>query len=141
MAVIRKNIAPVVAAALAPQAGDLAKAAVESQKATYDIIKPVLYGGAAIGGIYLAKKIFVGRQTEALWSAPVLVGGAGMYAVGAAVGLKDEAKIALSVAGIGLGWAVQYYLLAPIAQEAEIAADEAQRKADWRWYNPLSWGV
>lgn len=132
----RKNVAPLVAAAAIPVAGDVAKVAVVP---FFDIIKPVVWTGAGVLAVWGAKKLFVGRKTEALWSAPVLVGAAGSFAVGSALKMSDEAKVAVTVAGAGVGWMVQYFFLLPQEEAADIQAEQAQREADWRWYNPFSW--
>jgi len=126
--------------ALAIQAGaDAAKVVVP---AYFNFIKPVAYGVAAIGGLWVLKKIVITPKTDALFSAPVVVGGAGGYAAASALKLSTEMKVASTVMGVGIGWMVQFYLLTPAEAEveAEIAeADKAKHDAEFRWYNPFSW--
>jgi hypothetical protein len=126
--------------ALAVQAG--AEAAKTIVPAYFNFVKPGLYGAAALGGLWVLKKVVITPKTDALFSAPVVVGGAGGYAAASALKLSTEMKVASAVMGVGIGWMIQFYLLTPAeAQvEAEVAeAEKAEHDANRRWYNPFSW--
>ena len=120
----RKNVAPAVLAVLP--------------------YTPYILGGVVIiGGLIYAKKYVENSpKVGALLSAPTLFG-AGSAFLGARVAKLDDTMTgAVTLMGGVLGWALQYYVLAPIdakMQQKSAEAAQAQREADFRWYNPLSW--
>ena len=120
----RKNIAPAVVALLP--------------------YTPYIIGGVVvIGGLIYAKK-YIGSSPKigALLSAPTVLGAGGAFLGARAAKLDDTMTVAATLMGGTLGWALQYYVLSSVdAQMQQKAAEaaQAQREADFRWYNPLSW--
>ncbi len=96
-----------------------------------------------LGSIFVLKKMFSpGPKVSAILSAPVFIGAGAAYVAGESVKATPEMKVGLTLVGGGIGWAIQYYAINPIDEQRDaeaIAAAEAERDANWRWYNPLSW--
>ena len=101
-------------------------------------LAPLILPVAAVGGAaYVAYKSSKGVSN--IFSVPVLIGGGAGYAIGAATKADDKTRIAYAVLGIGVGWAVQKYVISPSEVAAEAAAEAAAHEAGWRWYNPFTW--
>lgn len=132
----RKNIAPVALAAL--QSPELMGGAVDVVKKQQEFMLKIGLGVGVLAGLWVIKKMVTNPKTEALVSVPVFLGGVGGYAGAAALNLKTEMKVASAALGLGVGWAVQYYLLREvdenIAKEAEAAEDTGSS-----WYKPWTW--
>lgn len=98
---------------------------------------PLLIPIAAVAG----GAMLLGRTSTAasgvgdIFSVPVFIGAGAGYVVGAATKADDKTRIAYAVLGLGLGWAVQKYVVSP----KEEAVAEAKYEADWSWYKPWTW--
>ena len=110
---------------------------------------PLAVGGAVVvlGGMALYSTFTSGLSgawstVKPLFSGPVLIGGGGMYAVGSALGMEKNTVVAMTAVGVGAGYLIQRYALAPVEAQAQAdAAAQAQAdyEANWRWYNPFTW--
>ena len=108
------------------------------------LLLPVLaVAGVGLGSVLVLKKMFApGPKVSAILSAPVVIGAGAAYVAGESIRATPEMKIGLTLVGGSIGWAIQYYAINPIdeARDAEAAAAaEAERGANWRWYNPMTW--
>jgi hypothetical protein len=90
--------------------------------------------GIAVGGYALWKSDLLGT----LVSAPVLIGGGAGYAVGVATKADDKVKIAYTLLGVGVGWAVQQYVIAPQLVKDAVAVEELERTR-FEWTSPSTW--
>jgi hypothetical protein len=105
---------------------------------------PYILGGVVVVGVGMYAKKYVedSPKVGALLSAPTLFG-AGSAFLGARVAKLDNTMTgAATLMGGVLGWALQYYVLSSVdakMQQKSAEAAQAQREADFRWYNPLSW--
>jgi len=132
----RKNIAPVALAAL--QSPELMGGAVDVVKKQQEFMLKVGLGIAALGGLWFVKKMVSNPKTDALFSVPTFLGAAVGYGGASAMNLKTEMKVVSGVLGFGIGWAVQYYLLAAV--DRDIAAEEqAAEDTGSTWYKPWTW--
>lgn len=112
-------------------------------------LAPLILPAAVIGGVALVSYKSAKGMSEAaasVFSVPVLIGGGAGYAIGAATKADDKTRIAYAVMGLGVGWAVQKYVIAPAAvqaaveaEKAAVAAEKAAYEANFKWYNPMSW--
>lgn len=74
-----------------------------------------------------------------LISGPVLIGAGVGYAAGAAAKLDQNTRLALAAAGLGIGWTIQHYIIAPAAYEKEYEQQQEEEAAEYRWYKPWTW--
>ena len=90
--------------------------------------------GVAVGGYFLWKSDLLGT----LVSAPVLIGGGAGYAVGVATKADNKVRIAYTLLGVGVGWAVQQYVIAPQLVKDAVAVEELERTR-FEWTSPSTW--
>lgn len=74
-----------------------------------------------------------------LFSGPVLIGAGLGYSAGAVAKLDQNTRFAMAAVGLGLGWTIQHYVIAPAAYEREYAQEQKEEEADYRWYKPWTW--
>ena len=103
-----------------------------------------LVTAAGVGGLVLlsTSSEASGKPSTlgSLFSIPTFLGAGAGYAVGAATKVDDKTRIAYSVIGMGAGWAVQRYLIAPNEMAAEAAAAAAAvAKPAFSWLSPSTW--
>lgn len=101
-------------------------------------LAPLILPAAVIGGVALVSYKSAKGMSN-VFSVPVLIGGGAGYAIGAATKADDKTRIAYAVVGVGVGWAVQTYVVAPAEVQAAVAAEKAAYEANFKWYNPMSW--
>lgn len=102
----------------------------------------VVLGGMALYATFTSGLAGAWSTVKPLFSGPVLIGGGGMYAVGSALSMDKNTVIAMTAVGVGAGYLIQRYALAPIEAQAQAqaAADAAAAyEANWRWWNPFTW--
>jgi hypothetical protein len=106
------------------------------------LLLPII-AAAGVGGAMLLSKSSEtsGKPSTAgsFFSIPTVIGGAAGYAVGAATKADDKTRIAYAVLGLGAGWAIQRYLIAPNEMAAEAAVAKAEYEANYSWYKPWTW--
>lgn len=106
------------------------------------LLLPII-AAAGVGGAMLLSKSSEasGKPSTAgsFFSIPTVIGGAAGYAVGAATKADDKTRIAYAVLGLGAGWAIQRYIIAPKEMVAEAAAAKAEYEANYSWYKPWTW--
>jgi hypothetical protein len=117
---------------------------IPTRKNFIPLLLPVLtVMGVGVGGVMVIKKLFApGPKISAILSAPVIIGAGGAYVAGESIKATPEMKMGLTLVGGAVGWAIQYYAIAPIDEQREAeaaAAAEAEKDANFRWYNPFSW--
>jgi len=101
------------------------------------LLLPII-AAAGVGGLALLSKSSEKPSTlGSLFSIPSVIGAGAGYAIGAATKADDKTRIAYSVLGLGAGWAVQRYLIAPNEMAAEAAAAAAQPA--FSWLSPSTW--
>jgi hypothetical protein len=132
----RRNIAPVAMAAL--QSPELVGGAVDVVKEQQKFMFKIGLGIAAVGGLWVIKKMVTNPKTEALFSVPTILGGVGGYAGAAALNLKTELKVVSAALGLGIGWAVQYYVLREVDENIEKKIEAAEDTGS-TWYKPWTW--
>lgn len=74
-----------------------------------------------------------------LFSGPVLIGAGGGYAVAAGLKADPGTRIAASLLGMGVGWTVQHYVIAPKTYEQAYEQEKKEEAAAYRWYKPWTW--
>lgn len=74
-----------------------------------------------------------------LFSGPVFIGAGLGYAAGSAMKADNATRFAYSAVGLGLGWTIQHYLIAPSAYEQEYAREKKEEADEARWYKPWTW--
>jgi hypothetical protein len=95
---------------------------------------------AGVSGLVVLSKSEKPSTLGSLFSIPTFLGAGAGYAVGAATKVDDKTRIAYSVIGMGAGWAVQRYLIAPNEMAAEAAAAAAAvAKPAFSWLSPSTW--
>ena len=90
--------------------------------------------GVAVGGYALWKSDLLGT----LVSAPVLIGGGAGYTVGVATKADNTVRIAYTLLGVGVGWAVQQYVIAPQLVKDAVAVQDLERER-FEWTSPSTW--
>lgn len=101
-------------------------------------LAPLILPAAVIGGVALVSYKSA-KGMSSVFSVPVLIGGGAGYAIGAATKADDKTRIAYAVVGVGVGWAVQKYVVAPAEVQAAVAEEKAAYEANFKWYSPMSW--
>ena len=102
----------------------------------------VVLGGMALYATFTSGLAGAWSTVKPLFSGPVLIGGGGMYAVGSALSMEKNTVIAMTAVGVGAGYLIQRYALAPIEAQAQaqaVADAQAAYEANWRWWNPFTW--
>ena len=97
------------------------------------LLLPVIAAAGVGGAMLLSKSSETPGQPStvgAFFSIPTLIGGGAGYAVGAATKVDDKTRIAYAVLGLGAGWAVQRYVIAP-REMAAAAAASAESPSLW----------
>lgn len=106
------------------------------------MLLPLVMGAGLGGALLLSKSNEAPGQPStagALFSIPSVVGAGAGYAIGAATKADDKTRVAYALIGLGVGWGIQRYIIAPNEIAAAAAAEKAAYDENYRWYKPWTW--
>jgi hypothetical protein len=105
------------------------------------LLFPIIAAAGVGGAMLLSKSTETPGQPStigALFSIPSVIGAGAGYAIGAATKADDKTRIAYAVLGLGAGWGIQRYVIAPNEMVAAQAAAAAAKPA-FSWLSPSTW--
>ena len=102
---------------------------------------PAVLGAGAVW-YYLSSKDEEPKKATplgSLFSGPVLIGSGLGYAVGSATKADSGTRIAYGAIGLGAGWIIQHYVIAPQEYAQAYAQQQKEAADEYRWYKPWTW--